>query len=1251
MRSEQARLAAFEHSAGFRVSYSFVSRGRGIGGVVYATLVALVASGGCNGQETASTPPVVVTSCADASECPGDDTECSQATCVDGECDAERAPEGTECAEGVCDELGVCVECLANDHCDGEELCRDNKCVPRSCADGVINGDETDIDCGGDECNRCDYGELCGNDDDCRTLHCAAGVGEDGAALCGFCSENSQCKASHFCDKSTGYCVDKLANGKVCTLDRQCASGQCVDGVCCDTACDGFCETCGGYEGSFPAGTCSANPFGTDEDGDCGADYCNGYRQCACGDGARNAHETDVDCGGPACGACPPGADCGDPADCGSGVCANVCQPPRCGDGVVQDGEACDDGNEDNNDDCPDDGYNGGTCQPAVCGDGFPDLVGEQLGVDLEQCDGDNIGTAGETAECDIDCTWSACGDGLLNMLAGELCEDNNQNNNDDCPDGEGGSCAPNVCGDGFLDEEGASQEECDDGNLSNSDNCLDGDGSLCKIAACGDGYVNVAEETCDGDGAGIPGETATCDVDCSLAECGDGSVNVKAGETCDDGNRRNTDDCPDGEGGTCEPATCSDGFANILGPALKELAIDCGLTCDNECPGRLLISEFVVQPNELEFIEIHNPTPDKISLSSVYLSDSANYGLVPEGTQNLGAGDFIIKFPPNAFLAGEAYAVVALGDSAAFEAAYGSKPDYEVHDDDPAAVNMVLIDDNGHSLTNNGEVIVAFYWDPEDDLVRDIDIVLYGDDDDAVNKTGVTSGASTYLDEVGTTSFVLDPPIGESAQRCDSQEGEEIDSMGNGFIFHDETSEDVANTWIVSSDPTPGGTTSGCAVAGKIEWIRSSQGTGSESANSIHADSNGNVVVAGTFSSASVNWGGVGDELTNSGGSDVFVVKLDSDGDYVWSISASGTNNDTATRVAVDADDNIYVAGNFQSALLDWGNGVTLSQTGIQDGFLVKLTSSGVPVWAIGVLGDNVEDIRGLDVTTDGRSYITGSFKSSNFGVSILGFAASAGGADFYMAQISPAGMIENFRKYGSGLDEFGTSIATNGSHIAVTGGFNDDFSPCSGGDILTSTGATDVFTAKCDANGFSEVWHQQGVGNGLDGGADVAFDSDGDVYVTGTFQSSNFNFGGSLPNPGATDIFVSRFASADGTPVFAVRGIGTGNDLAADLDVHNGTIFLGGTFSGPTLNFGGPGSEMTNSGSDDAFVATLSAVDGSLVWSLRGDGASSDQTRGVAYDSMGTPHAAGSYGANGIDFGEPLSSGGAIDAFILRM
>jgi hypothetical protein len=143
---------------------------------------------------------------------------------------------------------------------------------------------------------------------------------------------------------------------------------------------------------------------------------------------------------------------------CGNDVCedgedsinceADCPVPDSCGDNV------CDLDKDENFGNCP------GDC-PAVCGN---DVV-----EDTEECDDGVGGVPTESADCDADCTASACGDGTINMADGEGCDDGNPDNGDACV-----MCQTAFCGDGHVHD---GVEECDDGNVD--DNACD---SMCEV-------------------------------------------------------------------------------------------------------------------------------------------------------------------------------------------------------------------------------------------------------------------------------------------------------------------------------------------------------------------------------------------------------------------------------------------------------------------------------------------------------------------------------------------------------------------------------------------------------------------------------------------------------------------------------------------------------------------------------------------------------------------------------------------------
>ncbi len=163
-------------------------------------------------------------------------------------------------------------------------------------------------------------------------------------------------------------------------------------------------EDGGSTSGGADDGSSSGSDASTAGDGD---ESSSGEPEPTCEDGVRNGDETDVDCGGPTCDVCESGAACLEPTDCASGVCeGELCLAPSCGDGVVQDGETCDDAGE--SADCNAD------CSVAACGDG---IVNPTAG---EDCDA--FGEQTET--CEATCSSAACGDGVVNELAGEACDD-----------------------------------------------------------------------------------------------------------------------------------------------------------------------------------------------------------------------------------------------------------------------------------------------------------------------------------------------------------------------------------------------------------------------------------------------------------------------------------------------------------------------------------------------------------------------------------------------------------------------------------------------------------------------------------------------------------------------------------------------------------------------------------------------------------------------------------------------------------
>ena len=113
------------------------------------------------------------------------------------------------------------------------------------CDDGVLNGDETDVDCGG-ICSLCDDGLACTDADDCLSGLCGEGVCLEPTCTDGVLNQDES-------DGDCGGSCEPCDDGSACNGADDCGSGVCDESVCAEAACD---------------------------------------------DGTQNGAETDVDCGG-----------------------------------------------------------------------------------------------------------------------------------------------------------------------------------------------------------------------------------------------------------------------------------------------------------------------------------------------------------------------------------------------------------------------------------------------------------------------------------------------------------------------------------------------------------------------------------------------------------------------------------------------------------------------------------------------------------------------------------------------------------------------------------------------------------------------------------------------------------------------------------------------------------------------------------------------------------------------------------------
>ncbi len=254
---------------------------------------------------------------------------------------------------------------------------------------------------------------------------------------------------------------------------------------------------------------------------------------------------------------------------------------------------------------------------------------------------------------------------------------------------------------------------------------------------------------------------------------------------------------------------------------------------------------------------------------------------------------------------------------------------------------------------------------------------------------------------------------------------------------------------------------------------------------------------------------------LTSIGPKDVFVSKLDADGNFVWAKRVGGTGwsqgMTIGSGIAVAADGSVYTTGSFQGiADFDPGaNQFTLTCQGDTDAFLSKLTSDGQFVWAKRI-GNSTEDY-GADLAVsrlDGSVYLTGGFQGVvDFDPGSAIFNLDSGSNRLlFAAKFTSAGQFVWADGFGGNGWNLAGDIALDAAGNAyVTGGFWGiaSFDTGAGTYTISSLGEKDAFVLKLNsAGGF--VWAARSGGTGDDSGNGIAVSTSGAIYTTGYFTGT---------------------------------------------------------------------------------------------------------------------------------------------------
>ncbi len=324
----------------------------------------------------------------------------------------------------------------------------------------------------------------------------------------------------------------------------------------------------------------------------------------------------------------------------------------------------------------------------------------------------------------------------------------------------------------------------------------------------------------------------------------------------------------------------------------------------------------------------------------------------------------------------------------------------------------------------------------------------------------------------------------------------------------------------------------------GNIVWARKAGGLWDDHSTGIALDTEGNVYAIGTFFSSEITFDTV--SLANSGNIDLFLASYASDGQIRWARNALGVGQENAWSLAIDSAGMVYVAGSYRSPVLVFDGHVLTNTSDDFDLYVTKFSPTGRVLWARSAVGREWDDAKALALDRDDNVYMAGNFRSDTLSFESTQLVLSGTARpniDMFLVRLDGEGHLSwAVSSAGAAWPYPSAACVWNTERIAVVG----TFTGCNFGDTeffgsssITSHGSYDIFLVDYDVIGNSLDAENFG-GEGMDFGQAACADRDGNLFMGAYFDSDSLVIGTvTLVNEHYNKMFVAKRLNPEVTPV----------------------------------------------------------------------------------------------------------------------
>lgn len=437
-------------------------------------------------------------------------------------------------------------------------------------------------------------------------------------------------------------------------------------------------------------------------------------------------------------------------------------------------------------------------------------------------------------------------------------------------------------------------------------------------------------------------------------------------------------------------------------------------------------------------------------------------------------------------------------------------------------------------------------------------------------------------------------------------------------------------------------------SIAQDYAWLITAGGDRSDKGTHIVADADGYTYITGYYNEIA-DFGPFNTGFSYPHSKEVYVAKIDPDGNYVWVRNGTNYYDDRGLGLCLDPDGNVYVTGTCWGGLVFGGFSVYNTTSYTDQIFVIKLDNDGNAIWLKNAGNDDgtvtwgtnenggpqtlYQDDHGQDLVSDsqGNIYVTG-FMSNNdtqaHNATFDGILVPLPPQDStaFVAKLSNDGVWQWVQTFGGEFEQRDIAITVDDDdNVYMTGAFEttQNFGP----HVMTANGECDIYVTKVDSDG-NFLWAIQAGSDDKDVGIDICYGHDDHMYLTGEFRDSAYFGNNLLDNYGGSkgkDIFVAKITK-DGNWVWvnqagSKKGSDRGNGIIAN---KQGNIFVTGQFSG-NATFGAH-EVASNGDSVTVFIAGIDTM-GAWRWVKTGGGPGYDRGNDVACDEACNVWATGYY------------------------